>query len=456
MAVVRARSSPPYGLFVAMALAVIATGAAVTFYVMWSKSVEEHDTAVNDVRLLRSDSDRKILSSLTPTLTEGSTAVSQLNNMITKLTDELDKTQKALDVEKTNLKNATAARDTLKRQVDSMSEQISQSAHDLSEARTTFDTSSKTIREDVAKLNEQIASVGADRDEQLKKAQEALNKALETAEAERRDIVLKLEDSQTQIAKANADIFQLRQRIINLGGKADVNVGEPDGHIVRINSATGLAYINLGRKDHIAPGMPFTAYDPRTGVRFGTDDAALGDGSLEVISVGEDTSICRVTRTSKDRTIQANDLISNIVYHNDRNRKFRFTVYGDFDLDGDGVATAAERDRLVTLIKGWGGDVDDDVTSQTDYLVLGVKPKAPFVQQPDEPAATETAATEAAPAPAPAPALAIVGSVADARTKEQSRYEDLEISARRLAIPVLNANRFLAMVGYYNTTVVRY
>jgi hypothetical protein len=462
MAVVRARSSPPYGLFLAMTFAVIATAAAVIFYFLWSKSVEEHDTAVAEVKSLRSENDKKILNVLTPTISENSTAVSQLNSQITKLNDALDAAKKALDVEKTRVRNAEEVRDSHKAEVDVQRAQVSSAKVAETSARTNLDDVSKTLREETAKFNESIASVGADRDQRLKEAQEALNKAIDDAERARRDLLQKLEDSQSQIVKLAADVLDLRQRIQNLRGKSDVNVGEPDGRVVRVNGAAGEVYINLGKKDRLSPGMPFTCYDPRTGVRFGSDDAAAGNGSIEVISVGEDTSICRVTRTSKDRTIQADDLISNIVYHNDRTRKFRFTVFGDFDLDGDGVVTAAERDRLIVLIKRWGGEVDDDVTSQTDYLVLGAKPKAPLIQESEpaatEPAATEAAATETASAEpaATSPGISIVGSVGESRTKDQARYEDLDIAARRLAIPVLNANRFLAMVGYYNTTVVRY
>ena len=49
----------------------------------------------------------------------------------------------------------------------------------------------------------------------------------------------------------------------------------------------------------------------------------------------------------------------------------------------------------------------------------------------------------------------VTGSVGNVASKEQARYDELIVSARRLAIPVLNANRFLAMIGYYNTTIVR-
>jgi len=47
MAVVRTRSSPPYGMFAAVALAVIMTGAAVVFYLMWAKSADDLKNATD-------------------------------------------------------------------------------------------------------------------------------------------------------------------------------------------------------------------------------------------------------------------------------------------------------------------------------------------------------------------------------------------------------------------------
>jgi hypothetical protein len=453
MAVVRARSSPPYGLFAAVAFAVIATGAAVLFYIMWSKSVEEHDTAVNDLAKLVSETDKRALSGLLPapqSYDRQHTAVSQLNVMIGKLNDELSAARTELDVRAKDVAGRQEAITELTRLAKEASDRATAAEKKVGDIQNTFNTQSSAALDTIKKLNDAISATGADRDAIVKKGQDALNEYMRLAEEDRRKLVLELEDARSQIARLTAEIRDLRLRILNFGGKTDVAIGEPDGRVIRVNGATGLVYINLGKKDRMTPGLPFTAYDPRTGVRFGTDEAAQGNGSLEVIEVGEDTSLCRITRTTRDRAIQTDDLISNIVYHNDRTRKFHFTVFGDFDLDGDGVATAAERDRLIVLITSWGGQVDDDVTSQTDFLVLGAKPKSPLLEDTGAPA------SEPADATASAPSSGITGSVGETRTKDQARYEDLEIAAKRLAIPVLNANRFLKMVGYYNTTVVRY
>jgi phage shock protein A len=451
MAVVRARSSPPYGLFMAVAFAVLATGAAVFFYLMWNKSMVEHDAAVANLAAVGgADYPNALRQAGIAQYSDKSSAVSQLIASINELNKELASARSDLDASTRNIRGNQERLDQLARQVKQFSDSATALEKAKGEIQDTFNKKAASDLETIKKLNEAIASTGAERDAKLKEAQDEMEKRIGIDEDDRRKLVLQLDDANSQIARLTAEIRDLRQRIINQGSKTDVSIGEPDGRVVRVNGATGEVYINLGKKDRMAPGLPFTAYDPRTGVRFGTDEAAQGNGSLEVIEVGEETSLCRVTRTTKDRAIQANDLIANIVYHNDRSRKFRFTVFGDFDLDGDGVATAAERDRLIVLIRSWGGQVDDDVTSQTDYLVLGEKPKSPILQE------TSEAASAPADAAASAPSSGIIGGVGEVRTKDQARYDELEIAAKRLAIPVLNANRFLNMVGYYNTTVVRY
>ncbi len=431
MAVVRARSSPPYGLFAAVAFAVIATGAAVILYVMWSKSLADKDAAVSDKAQVVKTNDK-------------------LNEQITGLNNELSKirgTIASLTLERDSSK-ADAARQAA--QVDSANKLAQAREKALGAAQGDFGDLTTRLQNNITEAQSQLTKSLDKANLDAKAAETKLNDAIQKADDEKRGLVLKLEDAQGLIARQEVEIRELRIRIRNEhGGDIATTVGEPAGRVIRVNGVTGEVWINLGKKDRIMAGMPFSVYDPRLGVRWTTDDTALGNGSLEVMVVGEEYSICRITRTTKDRAIQDNDLIANLVYQNDRTRKFRFVVFGDFDLDGDGVSTAAERDRLITLIQAWGGQVDDDVTAQTDFLVLGALPAAPLT-----PVAETAPAPDTAPAAGAAPTVA--GSIVDARLKDQVRYESLRIAAKGLAIPVLNQNRFLAMVGYYNTTVVRY
>ena len=207
----------------------------------------------------------------------------------------------------------------------------------------------------------------------------------------------------------------------------------PDGTVLLVNNTTGDVYINLTTKDALRPGVVFTCYDPRTGITLGTDASALGDGSIEVMAVTDTFTRCRIMRTTSNRAIRPGDLLYNTLYHNTRNRPPHFVLYGVFDLDGDGVPTAAERDRLATIIRAWGGVIDDTINAHTDYLVLGARPRSP--------ALPVTAAEDAA------------GGIVAVRTGDQKRYDELEDTAQQLAIPVLDLNRLLSLVGYYNDSI---
>lgn len=452
MAVVRTRSSPPYGLFTAVALAVIAAGLAVVFYVMYAKAADDLRVADSAAKKAATTADVNSYRNLNSNFDASGNIsyLNQANKQIKALSDELA-------AARASLAQVTADKDRFEKENQSANLAAEQARAERKATLQTADSQRAGTERDKADLKTQLDQKTADsakaieaRSKAVTDAQAALAKNNDDMEKLRRDTVIQREEDQSTIVRQTAEILDLRQRIQNQRGvSGNPTVGESDGQIVSVNGAAGEAWINLANKDRIMPGMTFTAYDPRTGVRFGTDEAALGNGSLEVIEVGQSSSLCRITRTTKNRAIQAGDLIANLVYHNDRTRKFRFTVLGNFDLDGDGVATAAERDRIILLIQRWGGQVDEDVTSQTDYLVVGSRPSSPMPSL-DQP-------TDTAPATEPAtPSSGVVGGIGETASKEQQRYDELIISAKRLAIPVLNANRFLAMIGYYNTTVVRY
>ncbi|HVT82847.1 MAG TPA: hypothetical protein VHM90_19570 [Phycisphaerae bacterium] len=440
MAVVRARSAPPYGLFAAVFFAVICAGAAILFYVMWAKQSADLDKAVRDRAAVGTESD--ITAWRTNPLIDQN---DKTHSILKQLSDKVEGMQKDLAAARLKAEQLTAQANTDKADLERANQTAklaSERAQSIeTDTQTTLGGNQKSITElnaSIAKLQQDLAAAKADYDKAVAEGEKKLTDAQNDAEQRSRENVLQLQAAQATITRQETELKELRQVVLNSHRGGDVAVGEPDGTIIRVDGAAGTAWISLTKNDRIQAGMTFTAYDPRTGVRFATDEQALGNGSLEVIEVRDNASLCRITRTTRDHAVQAGDLISNLVYHKDKTRQFRFVVVGDFDLDGDGVATANERERIIRMVKSWGGVVDNAVSSQTDYLVMGKPPAS---------AATVSTADAAATAP---------GSIVDERTKDQQAYDVTEQEARRLAIPVLNANRFLAMIGYYNTTVIRY
>ena len=179
--------------------------------------------------------------------------------------------------------------------------------------------------------------------------------------------------------------------------------------------------------------MTFAVYDPLIGISL--DAEARGKkGDVEVVEVGENDSRARITRTEPNKQITPEDWVASLVYN--KNRKYHFYLFGDFlDLDGDGIATSAERERLVRLIESWGGAVDDTFTSQTDFLVLGAEPGGSALKSDAESDQTSDLVKQ--------------------RTSQQKQYADLLVESHDWAVPVLNANRFLSLIGYYNPVIAK-
>src|SRR5206468_11181637 len=110
--------------------------------------------------------------------------------------------------------------------------------------------------------------------------------------------------------------------------------------------------------------------------------------SIEVISLERGSALCRIIKA--DAKIQQGDVIANLVY--DPNIKFRFGVFGQFDLDYNGVATLTDTNTVKRLIEQWGGKVAnvntvEDVTPDLDFLVVGIRPAVPAL--PENPLPTD-------------------------------------------------------------------
>jgi hypothetical protein len=279
-----------------------------------------------------------------------------------------------------------------------------------------------------------LAAAKAERDELTKRYEDYKAKARATERAK-----------DAQIAALNSELAQKEARIQALVNIVKENrltapdmTLEYDGQIIDVEPAENIVHINLGRDDRLILGMTFEVFDKTGGVqtqvkRHGQLIHVGGKASIEVIRFSEsgETAACRVIRQSFGRPLVEGDIVSNIVF--DRNREFRFFVYGDFDLNNDGKPTPTERQRVVQLIEEWGGVVIQSQTMpvDTDFLILGQNIEYPQ-DLPDE----------------PPPTLEDLARLQQKRDQWRT-YEELSGLARELSIPVLTQNRFLTLIGYY-------
>ena len=153
----------------------------------------------------------------------------------------------------------------------------------------------------------------------------------------------------------------------------------------------------------------------------------VGKASIEVYDVGPDSSACRIIKLGTGEHVVVGDLIANLVF--DPNTKYNFVVYGDFDLTGSGNPTASDTEVIKRLITQWGGKLQDHVDVNTDFVVMGIPPEVPQITDPSN--AGEVAKVQAA-------------------KQREAKYQAQISQADSLNVPIMNQNRFLYFIGYYD------
>jgi hypothetical protein len=361
-------------------------------------------TALAQARTAVQEADVKLPNDLSGAIHQLSTAVVAGETQIAQLKTELDTTAAQVTAAKKQQEEMAAA-------------------------------TAKAVAEARADATKAASEAGTDRSAKAEQVE-----ALETARAaERAKAIADAEALRTQIAEKDGAIKKLqkdtdliRKRLANLRGNvSNAVITQSDGIIIRL-PGDNLAYINLGAGDQIAPGLTFEVYDKADGVPAPANDAAelpQGKASLEVLRVGSTSSECRIVRQTPGEQLTEGDLIANLVY--DRNTKYAFFVYGNFDLDHNNIATTADANVIKQLITQWGGKISDKVNVSTDFVVLGVEPVVPAftTEELEDPVNKK--------------------KLEDAQA-EQVAYQDILQTAGELNIPVMNQNRFLYYVGYYD------
>ena len=208
-------------------------------------------------------------------------------------------------------------------------------------------------------------------------------------------------------------------------------VQHADGTIIRVTDYN-TCFINLGDRQHVTKGLTFEVYDKSRGIPplgDGMSDTNMpsGKASIEVFNVSSDTSECRIIKTQPGQQLVIGDLIMNLIY--DPNIPYNFVVYGNFDLSGSGVASTGDADIIKRLITQWGGKIQDKVDVDTDFVIMGAEPVVPPVSDPNN-ANEVLRQTE--------------------KKKQLEQYQAFIASAAQLSIPIMNQNRFLYFIGYFD------
>ena len=306
----------------------------------------------------------------------------------------------------------------------------------------------KKSQASIAALEQQVTQAMADKQKAIdaNNAQQAARDAqidalAKNATAERATLQSQLEklnaaynDGKTQVDLLKRQILALSAKLA--GNRVDIRqavIDQSDGQIVSVTSDS-IVYINLGIGDHIAPGQTFEVYDgrlplPKLPNLADNETMPVGKGSIEVIRVAKGASQCRVISTQNGQRLTPGDKILNLVY--DRNTKYNFVVYGDFDINNTGKAVPQDAQVIKRLVTQWGGTVKDQITPETDFIIMG--------KEPDVPQFTADELKD------PFNKKKYDDAIAAA-----DKYDDEAKQAQDLSVPILNQNRFLYYVGYYD------
>ncbi len=334
--------------------------------------------------------------------------------------------------------------------VDTTRRQLATTQADLENVRKQLTEAAAANEAEIARMQQQITQIREDARKQVAEATAAAQSSrqtIQTVEQAREDERARAQQAvdqlNVQLAQARQEGQALREQLEAVQRKLAsyrVDVNEPllrqaDGEIISI-AGSETVYINLGSGDQIVPGLTFEVYDKAEGMPRSTATTPSGDpmlpegkASIEVVRVGGTSSEARIIRKANGTILQQGDIIANLVY--DRNTRYRFMVYGRFDLDNNGVPTSTDAEVIKRLITQWGGQLVNDVTVNTDFIVLGAEPQLPEFDQQALQDPLNFAELERA-------------------QRELDEYLDVAQRARELSIPILNQNRFLYFIGYFD------
>lgn len=322
---------------------------------------------------------------------------------LTKQKDDADAArQRALQDKENETKRVKTLEDAQKATVAALSAEVDKTKAESEAQREEWNKFKASMDDRVNKIREDALGK-----ENMLKAE--IDK-LQTERAVNRDRLLKYEQEQRGTRYSGPSEYAL-----------------VDGNIVASSAVEGTVTLNVGRKQKVVLGLPFTVYTQGTNIRVDdrTGEYPPGKAVVEVIRVDEDTSTARVLREQKGNPVVKGDVIANPVY--DASKKYKFLVYGNFDPQRTGSASVFGTGEIKAWIKEWSGEIIEEMTGDVDFIVLGQRPQLP-------------------PQPSSAAPLEVVNFYI-AQQRSAQKYDELFKQASDTAIPVLNENRLRTLLG---------
>jgi hypothetical protein len=262
------------------------------------------------------------------------------------------------------------------------------------------------------KADEQMQAMIQQREEAINEKNKSKQELLEN--------ISKLTITQNRLEDALGKLNDIKPR-----PKEDIAAYNIDGHIISVDIQSNIVFIDLGSDSKVYAGLTFAVYDRSAPVP--TDGVSKGE--IEIFDVAKNTATARIVTSSKRNPIADGDVLINLIW--DSKAVNRFVIAGEFDFNSDGYIDADGASKLTQLVENWGGKVEDSVTIDTDYVVLGTEPRMKKKPTLDD-VETDPLANEKY----------------EASVAALEKYNEAVKQAKDLYIPIFNLKRFLNFAGY--------
>ena len=337
-----------------------------------------------------------------------------LVKVISDLVTELDRTIEAKDALQKDLNNQIAL-------VEITEKAYSDKEQIIKEERNKLQALVDKMQADYADLQARLKLSTTEQIDNYRKQLDDANANLKIAEG----TLLK---TQAELKQSVGIMKRAQQEVMDIMPPPDheVMAHRADGKIILIDDNAKVIHLDIGTDQHVYRGLTFTVYD-RSG---SVPKDGKGKAEIEVFDVANTYCAARITESDAKKPILLGDIVANLIWHSDKSNVF--VIAGDFDLDNDGNLDQNAKGRIKLLIEKWGGKVVDNISVDTDFLVLGDQPQVPQQQPTFEQLELDPGAMQRY----------------EALMQQLNHYNQLQSKAQALWIPIFRYERFLYFIGY--------
>lgn len=402
------------GFFISMILAIV-------FYTKVEAAEQAAASAQSELAAVINSTDSNNPALATLTADGSGTTVGQLLTNIETLRSEVSVLQRDVSTLTNDLASANS-------QLQSQQAATQKAQSDLRQSVDAKEAQATALTAQVTSLESTISNISSENTRLKSLIDSSLVEVDQTYQNQINEWKERTNQAQASATTAQRTVVELKETIEELRGKRpeNVNVTLADATIVAQIPDQNKVYLDIGRDANLTLGMAFKVFDADDLIKI-EDPESEGKAIIEVININSNSAVGRIVNRKSRAAINDGDVLVNVVF--DPNRVFTFHVFGQFDLDYDGDVDENGTNQVRSMVTRFNGRLADTLGFSSDYLVLGVEPELPT--RPDD-------------------ELDLI-KMKGFRTQLENyqAYQDLIAKATELGVPVLNQNRFLDLVGYF-------